>query len=157
MTWAVLYPLPVMQTTMDSSFGIAPAFSRLMVAARVVPPAGSVKMPSVRASRAMASRISASVARAPVPPLPRTVWSTWCPSAGLPMAIDFAMVAGRTGSGYSAPLSRALTTGAHPAACAACIFGSSPSASPTSRSSRNARPMRGSRVPPATGETRCRG
>ena len=55
----------------------------------------------------------------PEPPVDVTVRTTWNPSAGLPMAIDFAMVDGLTGSGNSSPSSSARTTGAQPAACAA--------------------------------------
>ena len=63
-SWAssVLSPLPVMQTTIDSSFGIRPDWISLIVAASVVPPAGSVQMPSVLASSLIASTISRSVA-----------------------------------------------------------------------------------------------
>ena len=46
------------------------------VAASVVPPAGSVKMPSVSASSWIASRICLSLTAAPVPPVERTDWST---------------------------------------------------------------------------------
>ena len=52
--------------------------------------------------------------------------STWKPSAGLPIAIERAMVFGLTGSGNSRPSSSALMTGAQPAACAAWIAGRSP-------------------------------
>src|SRR6185295_2729248 len=51
MTSAVLYPLPVMQTTTDSFGLITPRWISVLVTASVVPPAGSVKMPSVQASR----------------------------------------------------------------------------------------------------------
>ncbi len=73
------------------------------------------------------------------------------------MAIDFAMVLGFTGSGNSAPAWNALTTGAEPAACTACMRGRSPLTQPSVLSSSNARPMRGSSVPPATGQTTWRG
>ena len=49
--------------------------------------AGSVKMPSVRASSPMASMISASVAAAPLPPDSRTVRRRGTRPRGLPMAI----------------------------------------------------------------------
>ena len=70
--------------------------------------------------------ISSSVTIAPLPPVERTERSTWKPSAGLPMAIDLAIVFGFTGSGNSRPSSSARTTGAQPAACAAWIAGRSP-------------------------------
>ncbi len=89
------------------------------VAATVTPPAGSVKMPSVSASSWMPAMISSSVTIAPPPPVWRTARSTWKPSAGLPIAIDLAIVFGLTGSGNSSPASSARTTGAQPAACAA--------------------------------------
>ena len=44
----------------------------------------------------------------------RTERSTWKPSAGLPIAIDLAIVFGLTGSGNSSPASSARTTGAQP-------------------------------------------
>ena len=65
------------------------------------------------------------------PPVARSERSTWKPSAGLPMAIDLAIVFGLTGSGNSSPASSARTTGAQPAACAAWMAGSSPSTRPT--------------------------
>ena len=43
--------------------------------------------------------ISSSVAISPQPPVCRTARSTWKPSAGLPIAIDLAIVSGFTGSG----------------------------------------------------------
>ena len=79
----------------------------------------------------MPSITSSSVTIAPEPPVARTERSTWKPSAGLPIAIDLAMVFGLTGSGNSSPASSARTTGAQPAACAAWIAGSSPSTRPT--------------------------
>ena len=90
-----------MQTTIDSSRGIDPFSISLIAHASVVPPAGSVKMPSVWAISWTASRISLSVAIAPDPPLARTALSTWNPSAGLPIAIERAIVFGFTGSGNS--------------------------------------------------------
>ncbi len=57
---------------MGSSRGMRPDSISWIVQASVVPPAGSVKIPSVRASRSIASRISASVADAAKPPESRT-------------------------------------------------------------------------------------
>ena len=88
-----------MQTTIDSSRGMRPCSISFFVTAIVVPPAGSVKMPSVSASRWMPSRISSSVTISAQPPVSFSTSITWKPSAGLPMAIDLAMVSGRTGSG----------------------------------------------------------
>ena len=67
----------------------------------------------------MASRISSSLTIAPLPPVSFTTLTTWKPSAGLPIASDFAMVFGFTGSGNSSPASSARMTGADPAGCAA--------------------------------------
>ena len=63
-------------TTIDSFRGILPWSISFFVTATVVPPAGSVKMPSVRASSRMASTISASVTASPQPPDSRTAFST---------------------------------------------------------------------------------
>ncbi len=98
---AVLYPLPVMHTTTDSFEGMTPERTSWIAPASVAPPAGSVKTPSVSASSSMACRISSSLEATPVPPVAFTVRTTWNPSAGLPMAIDFAIVDGLTGSGNS--------------------------------------------------------
>ncbi len=67
----------------------------------------------------MASRISSSVTIAPTPPVSFTTLMTWKPSAGLPIASDLAIVFGFTGSGNSAPDSRARMTGAEPVGWAA--------------------------------------
>ena len=88
-----------MQTTIDSSRGMRPCSISFFVTARVVPPAGSVKMPSVDASSSIAESSSSSVTISPQPPVARSVSSTWNPSAGLPIAIDLAIVSGFTGSG----------------------------------------------------------
>jgi len=71
------------------------------------------------ASSWMASRISSSLTMAPVPPVSFTTLTTWKPSAGLPIASDFAIVFGLTGSGNSSPCSSARITGAQPEGCAA--------------------------------------
>jgi len=57
-----------MLTTIDSSRGIRPCSISLIAHASVVPPAGSVKIPSVRASSLIASTISSSLALSPQPP-----------------------------------------------------------------------------------------
>ena len=120
----------------------------------VTPPAVSAKMPSVRASSLMPSRISSSVTAAKAPPEERTASSAYQPSAGLPMASDLAIVAGRTGLMASDPWRKALATGAHPAACApdTRTWGSS-SSSPTWCSSRNPLATLVSWLPDATGTT----
>src|SRR5437879_3741668 len=61
----VLRPLPLMQMTIDSVRWITPASMSFLAAARVTPPAVSVKMPSVRASNSIPSTISSSVVWAP--------------------------------------------------------------------------------------------
>ena len=62
----------MIETQIDSSRGMRPDSISLIAHASVVPPAGSVKMPSVRASRSIASTISPSVADAAKPPESRT-------------------------------------------------------------------------------------
>src|SRR5713101_1763358 len=64
----VLRPLPVMQMTIDSVLWMTPVSMSFRVAATVTPPAVSVKMPSVRASKSIPSTISSSVTCAPKPP-----------------------------------------------------------------------------------------
>ena len=61
----------------------------------VVPPAGSVRMPSVAPSRSIASKISASVAVAAEPPRERTASITRAPSPGAPIASECAAVSRR--------------------------------------------------------------
>ena len=61
---------------MDSSRGIRPCSMSFFVTATSVPPAGSVKMPSVEASSRMPSRISSSVTFSPHPPVSFNVWMT---------------------------------------------------------------------------------
>jgi hypothetical protein len=68
--------LPVTLMTIDSSRGMRPCWISFFVTATVVPPAGSVKMPSVRARSWMPSTISASVTDSPQPPDSRTAFST---------------------------------------------------------------------------------
>src|SRR5262249_36314854 len=114
-----LSPWPGMHTAMLSPGSMRPSARRRRVAARVTPPAVSVKMPSVSASRRIASTISSSEAAAAHPPDARIAWLAYQPSAGLPMASDLAMVSGLlTGRMCSCPSRTAVTIGAQPAACA---------------------------------------
>src|SRR5208282_3670136 len=71
---------------------------------------------SAEASNRMESTISSSLTSAIAPPVRRTTSSTYGPSAGLPMASDLAMVAGRTGRTTSYPAANAAETGAQPPA-----------------------------------------
>src|SRR5437867_4520722 len=63
----VFRPLPVMDSTIDSSRGMTPRSMSFLAAATVTPPAVSVKMPSVRARSSIPSMISSSVASSPAP------------------------------------------------------------------------------------------
>ena len=76
-TSVVLYPLPVTQMTVGSSRGITPRLIRSIAAATVVPPAGSVKIPSVSASSRIPSMICSSETATPAPPVDRTLRTTW--------------------------------------------------------------------------------
>src|ERR1700759_3701949 len=76
---------------------MSPPSASLASTAVVTPPAVSVKMPVVRASRRIPSRISSSVTASMPPPLRRARSSAYGPSAGLPIASDLAMVSGLTG------------------------------------------------------------
>src|SRR6266568_4380834 len=95
-----------------------PSLISLRSTPRVTPPAVSPKMPSVAASSRIESTTSSSLTSAIDPPVRRTTSSTYGPSAGLPMASDLAMVAGRTGRTTSCPAAKAADTGAQPLACA---------------------------------------
>ena len=85
----------------------------------MTPPAVSVKMPVVRATSLMPSTSSSSAADSIVPPVERATPSANTPSAGLPMASDFASPCGRTGTTWSAAAANAVATGAQPSPCAA--------------------------------------
>src|SRR5207249_1751921 len=82
----------------------------------VTPPAVSVKMPVVSASRRMPARISSSVTASIDPCERRARSSAYGPSAGLPMASDLAIVAGLTGLQTSRPSANAVATGEQPVA-----------------------------------------
>src|SRR5436190_6088431 len=69
---SVFSPLPVMIATTVSSGPKRPPAASFSSTAIVVPPAGSVRMPSVEASRSMPAKISGSLAKPPVPPRLRT-------------------------------------------------------------------------------------
>ena len=76
---------------------MSPRSASLRSTAVVTPPAVSVKMPVVSASSWMPSTISSSVTASIDPPVLRARSSAKTPSAGLPIASDFAIVCGRTG------------------------------------------------------------
>ena len=114
----VLRPCPVTRATTRSSGRMAPEAASLHSVAMVTPPAVSAKMPSVRASRPMASITSSSVTAAHEPPVRRMTSSAYQPSAGLPMASDLAIVLGLTGRMASVPWRKAVATGEQPSAWA---------------------------------------
>jgi hypothetical protein len=95
-----------------------PCVISLRATAIVVPPAVSVKMPSVSASRLMPSRISASLASSDQPPEPAMTPVAKYPSAGLPIARDLAMVFGLTGTKSRVPAFTAALIGLQPVGCA---------------------------------------
>ena len=100
--------------------------------ATVTPPAASVKIPVVCARSRIPSRISSSDTESIEPPVRRARSRAYGPSAGSPIARDFAIVSGLTGRHTSSSASNAVATGEHPAACAPLKAGSSPSSRPTS-------------------------
>ena len=114
----VFSPSPELMMTVPASGSIWPSFSSLRSTASVTPPAVSAKMPSVAASSRIASTSSSSLTSATAPPVRRTTSSTYGPSAGLPIASDLAIVAGRTGWTTSWPARNAAATGEQPVACA---------------------------------------
>src|SRR4051794_30835436 len=138
----VFKPSPVIQTTTRSSGSMSPRSASLASTATVTPPAVSVKMPVVSASRRMPARISASETESIAPPVPRASSSAYGPSAGSPMARLFAIVSGRCGRQTSAPSPKAVATGEQPSGCAPLKIGTSPSTSPRSSQSRIPRPIR---------------
>ena len=95
---------------------MSPRSASFRSVAVVTPPAVSVKMPVVWASRLMPSRISSSVTESTEPPERRARSSAYGPSAGFPIASDLAIVSGLTGRQKSLPSSKACATGEQPAA-----------------------------------------
>ena len=91
---SVFRPLPLITTTTVSSGRITPCWASFIVAASVVPPAGSVSTPSVAASSSIAVMISPSGTAAAEPPRLRTASTTSGPSPGAPIASDWASVSG---------------------------------------------------------------
>src|SRR6266542_5169425 len=91
---SVFSPSPELMITVSASGSSAPVPTSFLRLATVVPPAVSVKMPSVRASSWMPSTTCSSVTSSTTPPVRRTTSRTYGPSAGLPMARDFAIVSG---------------------------------------------------------------
>ena len=122
--------------TVSAAGSSCPEASSLRSTPTVTPPAVSAKMPSVAASSLIESTISSSLTSATTPPVRRTVSSTYGPSAGLPMASDLAMVAGRTGRTTSWPAANAAETGEQPVAWAPNTFQPVSSTSPSPVSSR---------------------
>src|SRR5438105_624688 len=140
---SVFRPIPVTYATTVSSARMTPCPASWASAPMVTPPAVSVKIPSVRARRPTASTMSSSDTSATAPPDFRHSWSAYHPSAGSPMASDFAMVCGRrTGRTSSAPDANAAATGLHPVAWAPEMrtFDSSVRR-PSASSCRNAAPI----------------
>src|SRR6516162_8363096 len=114
----VFSPSPEFMITVSASGSSRPSASSLRSTPRVTPPAVSPKMPSADASSRIESTTSPSLTSAIAPPLRRTTSRAYGPSAGLPMASDLAIVAGRTGRTTSCPAANAADTGAQPVAWA---------------------------------------
>jgi len=72
----VFRPMPVLITTVSSSGSSCPVSTSLRSTPTVVPPAVSVKMPSVRASSRIPSRTSSSPMSSTAPPVRRQMSST---------------------------------------------------------------------------------
>src|SRR5689334_5865148 len=115
---SVLSPSPELMITVSASGSSWPVAISFFSVATVTPPAVSAKTPSVRASSWMPSTTSSSETSSIAPPVRRATSSTYGPSAGLPMASDFAIVSGLTGFTTSWPSRNACATGEHPVACA---------------------------------------
>ena len=107
---------------MDSSFGIFPSSINFLAHASVTPPAVSVKIPSVSASKNIASTISSSVASSEYELIDFNKLIALIPSAGLPIARDFAIVFGFTGLNVSQSFFTAVEIGEHPVAWAPYIL-----------------------------------
>ena len=108
----------MMKATVFSLGSILPASTSFLRTAMVVPPAVSVKMPSVSARSFMPAIISASVTSSMLPLVLRGSSRAYMPSALLPMAMDLAMVLGLTGVMKSRPSLYAWEMGEQPSACA---------------------------------------
>ena len=78
----------------------------------------------------MPARISSSLTRRSSRRVRRARSSAYGPSAGLPIASDFAIVSGLTGRQKSWPAANALATGEQPVACAPLKVGSLPVSKP---------------------------
>src|SRR5207247_340295 len=131
----VLRPCPVMLSTTSSSGPRRPARASASAAATVTPPAVSAKTPVSSASTRMPATSSASVTACAQPPVARIARAANMPSAGLPIAIESAMVLGISGTMRSSPRSTSRTIGAHPSAWAPNSRRGSPVTSPASRTS----------------------
>src|SRR6185312_8752902 len=137
--------------TVCSAGSSAPAAMSLRRVATTTPPAVSAKIPVVRASSSIPSRISSSSTSAIAPPVRRTASSAYGPSAGLPIASDFAMPVGRTGSTTSRPSANAVEIGEQPVDCAPNTRHSAGSTRPSEASSANALSILVSMDPDAIG------
>src|SRR5579875_879988 len=156
-TSSVFSPSPELMTTVSASGSSRPCASSLRSTPRVTPPAVSPKMPSVAASSRIESTISSSPTSAIAPPVRRTTSRAYGPSAGLPMASDLAIVAGRTGRTTSCPAANAADTGAHPLAWAPNTRHGVWGTRPRPTSSPNALSTFTSCAPEAIGTTTCSG
>ena len=72
----VFRPMPVLMTTVSSEVSSWPVSTSFFSTPTVVPPAVSVKMPSVRASSRMPSRTASSSMSSTAPPVSRQMSST---------------------------------------------------------------------------------
>ena len=146
-----------MHRTTSSSGPRRPARASASAAATVTPPAVSAKTPVSSASTRMPATSSASVTACAQPPVARIARAANMPSAGLPIAIESAMVFGISGTMRSSPRSTSRTIGAHPSAWAPNSRGGSPVTSPASRNSPNPLCSLVTSDPPAIGATTALG
>src|SRR5262245_42767687 len=155
---SALRPWPVRTSTTSSPRSMRPCSISLRAAATTTPPAGSVKTPSVRASSAIASTISASVASSAQPPLFWMVSTAKTPSPGSPTASDWQIVCGwRTGRGSESPALTAATMGLQPPGWAPCSEQAVAAIRSSPDSSWKAWQILHSKPPLASGTTTCRG
>src|SRR3954447_7331931 len=115
---SVFSPSPELMITVSASGSSWPVAISFFSVATVTPPAVSAKTPSVRASSWIPSMTSSSLTSSIAPPVRRATSRTYGPSAGLPIASDFAIVSGLTGLTTSWPSRNACATGEQPVAWA---------------------------------------
>ena len=115
---SVFRPSPVMTSTTRSSRPMSPRSASLASVAVVTPPAVSVKIPVVSASRRMPARISSSVTASIAPPVSARELERVGPVGRVADRQRLGDRVGLDGPQRSSPAANAVATGEQPVACA---------------------------------------